>query len=52
MAQEYWCKRENGVFGHEGHVNSVAFSSDGKTIASASSDRTTKLWDVSALAEP
>ena len=33
--------------GHEGYVNSVAFSPDGKTLASGSDDGTIKLWDVS-----
>ncbi|MBW4631203.1 MAG: serine/threonine protein kinase [Iphinoe sp. HA4291-MV1] len=33
-------------FGHSYSVNSVAFTSDGKTLASGSSDHTIKLWDV------
>src|SRR5262249_48333772 len=33
---------------HTFHVSSVAFSPDGKTLASASWDQTIKLWDVSA----
>jgi WD40 repeat protein len=32
--------------GHTNHVNSVAFTPDGKTLATASSDGTAKLWDV------
>ena len=32
--------------GHTGDVYSVAWSPNGKTLASGSGDRTVKLWDV------
>jgi WD40 repeat protein len=32
--------------GHSGSVYTLAFSSDGKTLASGSADRTVKLWDL------
>lgn len=32
--------------GHEGEINSLAFSADGSTLASASVDKTIKVWDT------
>ena len=37
---------------HSSYVNSVAFSPDGKTIVSGSSDKTLKVWDAGASACP
>lgn len=38
---------EAGILsGHEGFINSVAFSPDGNRLASGSQDRTIRVWDV------
>ena len=39
-------KEQATLKGHKGRVFSVAYSPDGKTLASGSADKTIKLWDV------
>ena len=34
------------ILRHEGRVNAVTFSPDGKTLATASSDNTARIWDA------
>lgn len=39
-------KKDDGPLGHRDQVFSIALTKDGKFLASASSDRSVKLWDV------
>src|SRR5439155_3174897 len=41
-----------GYKGHSSTINSVAFSPDGKQLASASGDTTALVWDVAGLTAP
>jgi WD40 repeat protein len=44
-------KEIKGLYGHSNHVYALAFSPDGKTLASGSDDHTIRLWNLQSAQE-